>query len=130
MGIAKRRKILELQKVNFPARVQEIAEICGRPIPYEVDWASLADDAEALNFMEFASCHQLNMALRVICVDDLGKQAVAEGLHLIKLKNVADPADMRISLDKGVLEMHCAYAKLGDGRYSDNQIRAVLEQGL
>ena len=130
MGLAERRKILELQETTFPARVQEIADICGKPIPYEIDWDSVANDPDALNFMEFASCHHLNMALRVICMDALGKQAIVEGLKLIKLKNVADPADMKISFENGVLEMHCAYAKLGDGRYSDKQIHAVLEKGL
>jgi hypothetical protein len=130
MGLAEKRKILEMQEKTFPARVQEIAEICGKPIPYEIDWASVADDAEALNVMEFATCHHLNMALRVICMDALGKEAIAEGLKLIKLQNVADPADMKISFENGVLEMHCAYAKMGDGRYSDHQIRAVLEKGL
>lgn len=130
MGLAEKRKILELQEKTFPAREQEIAEICGKPIPYEIDWDSVANDPEALNFMEFASCHHLNMALRTICMDALGKEAIAEGLKLIKLKNVANPGDMQISFNGGVLEMHCAYAKLGDGRYSDHQIRAVLEQGL
>jgi len=56
MGLAERRKIKELQEVTLPDRVREIAEICGAPIPYEVDWDSLADDAEGLNFMDNLSC--------------------------------------------------------------------------
>jgi hypothetical protein len=31
-----------------------------------VDWDSLANDAEALHFIDNISCHRLNMALRVI----------------------------------------------------------------
>jgi hypothetical protein len=42
--------------------VQELEEICGVPIPYDVDWQSLADDAEALNFIDTISCHRLNFA--------------------------------------------------------------------
>ena len=49
MGLNERRKIKELQDVTFPGRVKEIAEICGTPIPYEVDWDSLADDLVALD---------------------------------------------------------------------------------
>jgi hypothetical protein len=130
MGLTERRKIKELQDVTFPGRVQEIAEICGVPIPYEVDWASLSDDPQALNFIDNLSCHRLNMALRVICQDELGKEAVREGLKLIKLMNVKTQAEKSIRCSGGVLEMHCAYALLSDGIFSDNEIREVLNQGL
>ena len=126
MGLNERRKIKELQDTTLPARVKEIEDICGKPIPYEVDWESLADDAEGLNFLDNISCHRLNMALRTICVDDMGKEAVRDSLNLIKLKNVKDKSSMKINFDGGVLEMHCAYALRTDGMYSDNQIREVL----
>ena len=130
MGLAEKRKVKELQEVTLPGRVREIEEICGKPIPYEVDWDSIADDAEALNFMDNISCHRLNMALRTICMDDLGKEAVREGLKLVKLKNVKDKGDMLLKFDGGVLEMHCAYAQRTDGMHSDNAIREVLMHGL
>lgn len=126
MGLNERRKIKELQETTLPERVKEIEEICGQAIPYEVDWDSLADDAEGLNFLDNLSCHRLNMALRTICADDMGKEAVRDGLKLIKLKNVKDKAQMKISFDDGVLEMHCAYALRTDGMYGDNEIREVL----
>src|SRR3954470_1028536 len=130
MGLNERRKIKELQDVTLPSRVKEIEEICGKDIPYEVDWDSLADDAEGLNFIDNISCHRLNMALRVICQDDMGKQAVKEGLRLIKLKNVKDKAAMKISFENGVLDMQCAYAQRTDGMYSDNAIRELLVKKL
>ena len=126
MGLTERRKIKELQDTTLPGRVKEIEEICGKPIPYEVDWESLADDAEGLNFLDNISCHRLNMALRAICLDDMGKEAVRDSLNLIKLKNVKDKAAMKINFDGGILEMHCAYALRTDGMYSDNEIREVL----
>lgn len=67
MGLAEKRKIKELLETTLPERVKEIEEICGRAIPYEIDWNSLAEDAEALNYLDNISCHRLNMALRVIC---------------------------------------------------------------
>lgn len=130
MGLNERRKIKELQDTTFPERVKEIEEICGKAIPYEVDWESLADDAEGLNFIDNLSCHRLNMALRVICQDDMGKEAVRDGLKLIKLKNVKDKGSMAISFDKGVLEMHCAYAQGTNGMYSDGEIRELLVKKL
>ena len=130
MGLNERRKIKDLQDTTFPARVEEIEEICGVAIPYEVDWESLGDDMEGLNFIDNLSCHRLNMALRPICQDDMGKQAVREGLKKIVLKNVKTKDAMKISFQGGVLEMHCAYALRTDGMYSDNQIRELLEKGL
>jgi hypothetical protein len=130
MGLNERRKIKELQEVTFPDRVKEIEEICGKAIPYEVDWDSLADDMEALNFIDNISCHRLNMALRVICQDDLGKEAVREGLRSIRLKNVKDKSAMSLSFADGVLEMHCAYALRTDGMFSDGEIRELLIQKL
>jgi len=130
MGLNERRKIKELQDETFPGRVKEIQEICGVAIPYEVDWDSLADDADALNFIDNISCHRLNMALRVICQDDMGKGAVRDGLKKIKLKNVKDKAAMQISFQDGVLEMHCAYALHTAGMFSDAEIRKLLENSL
>src|SRR6185295_17148262 len=130
MGLNERRKIRELQDTTLPERVKEIEEICGKAIPYEVDWESLADDAEGLNFLDNLSCHRLNMALRTICIDELGKEAIREGLKLIRLKNVKDKAAMKMTFDGGVLEMHCAYALRTDGMFSDNAIRELLVKKL
>src|SRR3954465_15452645 len=88
MGLNESRKIEELKTVTFPGRVKEIEEICGKAIPYDVDWQSLADDGPGLNFLDNLSCHRLNMALRVICCDEMGKEAVRKGLKQVKLKNV------------------------------------------
>ncbi len=130
MGLAERRKIKELQDTTFPERTAELAEITGGSIGYEVDWDSFSDDLEGLNFLDNLSCHRTNMALRVICSDDLGKEAVQEQLKSIRLKNVKDKADMLCAFKDGVLEMHCAYAQRTDGMFSDNQIREVLMAGL
>jgi hypothetical protein len=130
MGLNERRKMKELQDTVFPGRVKEIEEICGRAIPYEVDWNSLADDAEALNFIDNISCHRLNMALRAICQDDMGKEAVREGLKKIKLKNVKDKSAMKMAFAGGILEMDCAYALHTDGMFSDGDIRELLIKNL
>ena len=130
MGLEEKRRIKELQEVTLPERVREIEEICGAPIPYEVDWDSLADDAAGLNFLDTLSCHRLNMALRTICVDDLGKEAIREGLTLVRLRNVADVAEKAITFGDGVLEMHCAYAQGASGMIPDGEIHDVLLAGL
>ncbi len=130
MGLAERRKMKELQESVLPGRVKEIAEICGAEIPYEVDWDSFNDDLQGLNFMDNLSCHRLNMALRVICMDEMGKEAVRDSLKVVRLRNVKAKSDMKIVFSDGALEMHCAYALLTEGMHSDGDIRQVLMNGL
>jgi hypothetical protein len=65
-----------------------------------------------------------------VCQDDLGKEAVRDGLKSVKLKNVKDKNAMKIDFLNGVLEMHCAYALGASGTFSDNEIRQVLEKSL
>ena len=130
MGLAERRKIKELQDTSFPERTAELAEITGGAMGYDVDWDSFADDLEGLNFLDNLSCHRTNMALRVICSDELGKEAVREQLKTIRLKNVKDKGDMLCKFQDGILEMHCAYALRTDGMFSDGHIRETLMAGL
>jgi hypothetical protein len=130
MGLNEKRKIKEYQDVTVPARTKELAEICGTTIPYEIDWETFANDLEALNFLDNLSFHRINMAFRVICVDQLAKDSIKEGLKKIKLKNVKEKQDMKISFSGGVLEMHLAYALRTDGMYSDNDIRKLVIDGL
>lgn len=130
MGLQERRLIEALKTQTLPERSREIEEICGRAIPYEVDWTSLEHDAQALNFLDNLSCHRLNMALRTICIDDMGREAVREGLKLVKLRNVAEPAQRQLSFQGGVLEMHCAYAQGTQGMHSDSAIRDALMAAL
>lgn len=130
MGLEERRMIKELQDVTLPGRVKEIEEICGAPIPYDVDWTSLADDKSGLNFLDNVSCHRLNMALRVICSDEMGKEAVRDGLKKVRLVNVKNHDDRKIAFQGGVLEMHVPYAEGAGGLFSDNEIRELLLKGL
>jgi hypothetical protein len=66
----------------------------------------------------------------MICQDDMGKEAVRDGLKTIKLKNVADKSAKKLSFAGGVLEMQCAWAQGLDGAFSDNEIRALLTEKL
>jgi hypothetical protein len=122
--------IKELQDVTLPGRMKEIEEICGTPIPYDVDWTTLADDKAGLNFLDNVSCHRLNMALRVICADEMGKEAVRDGLKKVRLVNVKTHDERKMAFEGGVLEMHVPYAEGAGGLFSDNEIRELLPKGL
>ncbi len=130
MGLQERRRIQELKDNVLPERSREIEAICGKAVPYEVDWDSLADDAQALNFLDNTACHRLNMALREICIDEMGRDAVREGLKQVRLRNVASPEQRRIRFADGVLELHNAFAHGTQGMHGDTVIRDTLMAGL
>lgn len=130
MNMLERRKTKEVVETQIPEREAEIIEIVGTHIGYEVDEESFSGDIDGMNFVDNVSCHRLNMALRMICMDDLGKEAVRDGLKLIKLTNVPAEADKALSFHDGVLSMSCAYAKGLSGAFSDGEIRAILEASL
>jgi len=122
--------IRTLTETTLPEREREITEICGSAARYEVAWDTLQSDAAGLNFLDNVSCHRLNMALRTIALDPLGKEALRDGLKAVKLSNVASPDEKSLGFAGGVLEMHCAYAAGLSGAFSDGEIYQVLMKGL
>jgi hypothetical protein len=70
------------------------------------------------------------MALRVICMDQLDKDTVKNGLKKITLMNVKDKKDMKLPFNEGELAMHFAYAQRSGGMFSDNEIRNELLKAL
>ena len=130
MGLQERQMIRDLTEKTLPEREKEITEICGGTARYEVDWDSLSSDAEALRFLDNLSCHRLNMALRSISMDPMGKEALRDGLKAVKLRNVKTKEEMKMEFSAGVLEMHCAYALRADGMFNDGEIYKKLMGGL
>jgi hypothetical protein len=70
------------------------------------------------------------MAFRQLCTDDLAKDAVKAALKTIRLKNVKDKSEMKLSFSAETLEMHCAYGLRLDGIYQESAIYKVLSDGL
>ena len=80
---------------------------------------------------EVAPANGLRM-LELVIPEDSARalQAVRDGLKKVRLKNVKNKADMKMSFESGILEMHCAYALRTDGMFSDGDIRNLLMQKL
>lgn len=125
MGLQERRLIAELQTHTLPGRSREIEEICGAAVPYEVDWASFEADAQALNFLDNTACHRINMALRVIALDQMGRDALRDSLKSIRLKNTT-PELRKLDFGAGVLELHAPWALGTQGMHGDDAIREAL----
>ena len=130
MGLNEKRKMKEIQDTTLPERTKELLEITGSPVTYDIDCAGFQDSFESLNFLDNVACHRLNMALRVICADALGKDAVKESLKKVRIVNVKDKRAKKLEFAKGLLTMTGAYADGLSGAFSDNEIRETLMAGL
>jgi len=129
MGLAEKRKIKEYQDTIIPSRQQVVTEMTGAMIQYDVKWESF-EDFDSLNFFDNCGLYRVEMALRMICVDDMSKEAIQEGLSSVSFENVKDKADNTISFSGGVLEMRCAYGQRLDGVILEGEIKKVIEDGL
>lgn len=130
MGLEERRKIKDYQDRQVPERTAELAEICGCPVAYDIDWASFADDASAINYLDNVAFHRINMAMRTLCVDALAKDAVRDGLKTIRIKNVKAEGERGMGLAAGVLDMKWSYGLGLSGACSDRDIYNVLAKSL
>lgn len=130
MGLAEKRAMKAAQDGWLPAREKELTEISGGAIRYEVDWDSFATDAKGIEWLEHNGPQQVSAALRGICHDALGKEAIQAGLKTVLLRNVAKVEEKQVTFQGGVLELRCAYAQSPGGRFNDREIRTCLEAGL
>lgn len=130
MGLAEKRAQKAAEEGWLPARQREVAEISGATVTYQVEWATFDGDAKGIEWLEHNGPQQVSMALRGICHDALGKEAIQAALKTIVLTNVAAPAEKSLAFADGVLTLRCAWAQSPGGRFNDREIQACLEAGL
>ena len=130
MGIAEKRALKEAQD-KIPGRQDELKEISGgAEVVYEVSWDSFADDAKGSSWLDMNGPHQVSCAFRRICKDDIGRDAIKEGLKKVAIVNLADAGEKKLAFADGVLQLHCAFAQSPKGRFTDVEIAKILEENL
>jgi len=130
MGMLEKRAMKAAQEGWLPKRQAELDQICGTEVPYDIEWESFASNEKAINWLEYNGPHEVNAAFRGICKDDIGREAVAEGVTRVVLCNVTEVTDKQLSFADGVLRLDCAFAKSPSGRFTHKEIRTRLEEGL
>jgi hypothetical protein len=130
MGLQERRAMEQAVQGWLPARQAELKEICGGDVPYDVDWASFEGDVKGIEWLEFNGPQQVSAAFRGVCTDDLGRQAVREGVKKVVLKNMAEIGQKALGFQDGVLSLCCAFAQSPGGRFTDGEIAKLLLEKL
>jgi hypothetical protein len=131
MGLAERRAIKGFAEGRYLKLKQEIDAAAGFEVPIEVNWDSMAAEGYAELYEEaFPKVYfrPLIDALKSITIDDLGKEAIQEGLKKIVIE---DSGSSCPSFQLGVLKLsYHSVANLDYWMDRKKDIQAELEKGL
>jgi hypothetical protein len=130
MGLIEKRLIKRGQEEWVPEANKELQEVTKGPQVYEVAWATFESDADALNNLQNQGLRRITAAFRVVCGDDLGKEAVQESVKKVIVTNIATSAEKSILVKDGAATIAGAWGKGGDGFFTDREIQLALEKQL
>lgn len=128
MGLIEKRLVKQGQDEWVPLAQTELRELTGGSQVYEVEWDTFQAEAIALNNVQYQALRRINSAFRLICCDDLGKEAVNEKVTTVRLRNVATLAAKTISLEANVLLVAGAFGKGSDGYFGDIELKQAIEK--
>jgi glycerol dehydrogenase-like iron-containing ADH family enzyme len=116
MGLAEKRLAEKIKVEEFAPFITELHQITGSNIAVEINWDTfIAYDEYSLTRMKSNIFEVIIDAFKHICQDQLGKDAVAEGVSTIKIANSDDLEKLHFSFENKVVEVVVA---LGGGTYS------------
>jgi hypothetical protein len=115
MDLAGRRVVQEFTDRRIPDLEASIKGYCPEgDIAVNVLWDSFEGDDDALQNL-WLVFEQPSQGLEAVCKDDLGRQAVAEKIHQIVIRNVGSRDQVGATVSDGTLtvSMNCAEAQAG-----------------
>lgn len=87
MGLQERRRQKELEETILPKYQQELNEIVGSEVAYDIAWDTF-QTMVALDWLNQYIFRNINEGFQKICIDDMGKEAVAAAIKSIRVINV------------------------------------------
>lgn len=132
MGLAERRAIKTFEDTQWPDLKRQILDAAGTEIPIEVDWASLAADgyaelyAEALPKIYFLP---LLEAFKNVAFDDMGKEALRDGVKRIVIQNKVG-SSWWAELEDQVLTLDHSFSNIDYGHERVKVLQDKLEEKL
>jgi hypothetical protein len=136
MGLAERRAAKEFETNKFPDLKKKIDAAAGFEVMFDVQWEKLALDGQAHLYDD--SWQQiffvpLEAAIKHICIDEMGKDALKKGLKKVVITNTDSVhyGDRMSKLESGVLTLdHKPTTNVGDVKDRTEGIQKTLENAL
>lgn len=131
MGLAERRAIKKFEDETYPKLKAQIDSVAGFEVAVDVDWGTLAEDDyghlydEALPKVFFKPVIE---ALREICIDEMGRQALEEGLKRVDIRWTGSK---RMDFVDGVLTLdHSPVSNIDYWEERKKDLQSALERAL
>ncbi len=105
MGLEEKRRLSKLKEDTFPKFDDELKQITGADIHYDIDWDSFASSIDAMNALEQSALPTINAAFRDLCRDKIGKDAVQESIKKIHLAQGTEAQEDNFSIKDGTLDL-------------------------
>lgn len=105
MGLIEKRAIAKIRDNVVPRYEAELKQIAGDKISYEMNWESFLHDITALENLEEKCFRVINDIFKKITSDDIGTEAVQEGVEKIHISNVKTASVNEFTLKEGVLDI-------------------------
>lgn len=135
MGLAERRAAERFKTDDYPAWKTRIDEAAGFDVPVDVAWDELAAADYADSYAAFfpkVYFEPMVDALAGITIDDMGKDALREGLKKVVVRNTGQYSSTSgFTFEGGVLTIdHMPYSNVDYGQERAEGLRKLLESGL
>jgi hypothetical protein len=130
MGLIEKRLIKEAKDTWIVEEQKDMRAIANSEVVIDVDWASFETDEPALKNLQHLGVRKMSNAFRVICGDELGKEAVRDSILRVVVVNVKDAKEGSVALENGTATLRGCFSKGSDGCMGDLAIARALERML
>lgn len=136
MGLAERRVAKQFQENEYEVFLQEIKTIVGKDVEVSVEWDSIAEDGMSHLYAECwpqVYFQPLLKALQSICADDMGKEAIADELQKVVIKNegsISNSSKWSAFENKTLTLDHKPTTNVHDAEDRAKSLQVLLENSL
>lgn len=128
MGLAEKKVMKEIETNVLPQVKSSLAGVVGKEIEVSVDWDTFAT-VDALKDLEGTAFGRIEDGVKLVCSDDLGKEAIAESIKEIKVAYTKG-ADKKISIAEGTFLVAGGWGDSLSDVFTDRDYKNFLEENL
>ncbi|WP_159023680.1 hypothetical protein [Formosa sp. L2A11] len=131
MGLKEKKAAKSIEDNYLGNYQKEINEIVGKELPININWDTF--EMDFIKFVPSVCLQRLTDGLKTVCKDEMGKEAVAEGINSIEvycIPNEGAKDKKELKLEDGVFSLTACWGGHHSGYYTDLVIREYLENNL
>ena len=128
MGLAEKKVMKEIQENVLPSAKATLESIVGKTVEVTVDWDTF-QSVDALKDLEGTAFGRIEDGIKLVCGDDLGKEAIAETVSEVKVSYVPG-AEKRIDMKDGIFHVAGGWGDSLSDVFTDRDYKNFLEENL